>query len=49
MLSRGKNKLTERGVREFKIIKNVGHNAYKLQLLRDMAMSAPFSISDLSP
>ena len=33
----------------FKIIDKVGDNAYKLQLLGDMAVSATFNIGDLSP
>ena len=31
------------------MIEKVGRNAYKLQLLRDMAVSATFNIRDPSP
>ena len=33
----------------FEVIEKVGTNAYKLQLSRDMAVSATFNIGDLSP
>jgi len=32
----------------FKVIEMVGKNAYKLQLLGDVAVSATFNIGDLS-
>ena len=38
-----------RGDGPFKIIEKVGDNAYKLQLPRDMAVSATFTIGNLSP
>ena len=38
-----------RNDRPFQVIEMVGNNAYKLQLLRDMAISTTFNIGDLSP
>ena len=38
-----------RGDSLLKVIETIGENAYKLQLLRDMAVSTTFNISDLSP
>jgi len=38
-----------RGDGPFKVLKRVGDNAYKLQLLGDMAVSSMFNISYLSP
>jgi len=47
--SRRKNKLMARSDGPFEIIEKVGNNAYKLQLPGDMAVSATFNVSDLSP
>ena len=33
----------------FEVIEKLGSNAYKLQLLRDMAISSTFNTRDLSP
>ena len=38
-----------RGDAPFKISDKVGDNTYKLQLLRDIAILATFTIGDLSP
>jgi len=38
-----------RGQGPFKIIEKVGDNAYTLQLPKDVAVSATFNISELSP
>jgi len=38
-----------RGNRPFKVIDRIGRNAYKLQLLGDMAILATFNVGDLSP
>jgi len=47
--SRRKNKLMARSDVPFEVLEKVGSNAYKLQLLGDMAVSATFKIGDLSP
>jgi len=44
-----KNKLMARSNGPFEVLERVGNNAYKLQLPRDMAVSATFNIGDLSP
>ena len=38
-----------RGDGPFKVLVRVGANAYKLELPWDMAISATFSVGDLSP
>jgi len=44
-----KNKLMARSDGPFEVIEKVGSNACKLQIPRDMAVSATFNIEDLSP
>ena len=44
-----KRKLMPSGDKPFKVLAKVGVNAYKLELLGDMSISATFNIGDLSP
>jgi len=44
-----RNKLMARSDGPFKVIEKVGSNAYKLQLLGGMAISATFNVGDLNP
>jgi len=47
--SRKKNKLIVRGDGPYKVVQNVGENAYKIELLEDMKISATFNVGDLTP
>jgi len=47
--SRRKSKLMARSDGPFEVIEKIGDNAYKLQLLGDMGVSATFYVGDLSP
>ena len=47
--SRWKNKLIVRGDDPYKIVHNMGDNAYKVELPGDVSISATFNIGDLTP
>ena len=49
LLSKRKSKLMARGDGPYNVVQNVGENAYKIELLRDMQISATVDIRDLTP
>jgi len=47
--TRRRSKLMAKGDGPFKVLAKVGVNAYKLELPRDVTVSATFNVGDLSP